>query len=101
QQRGPEQQRHNLFERLVRVEAVDRGLAERKAETARDRRSEQEPAEEGDAVRARVPAPQHAQRRGERERAGRRDDREEQDMTTGVDHVMAAMRRILGPGWRA
>jgi hypothetical protein len=58
QQRGTEQERHNLFQRLVRGEAVDGGLADGKAETAGDRRSEQESAQEGDAVRARVPAPQ-------------------------------------------
>ena len=93
QQRGTEQERHNLFERLVGVETLDGGLADEETETAGDRRSEQEPAEEGDAVRARVPAPQDEQRGRQRERAGRRGECEEQHVTAGIDHVQLRLSR--------
>src|SRR5436309_9724060 len=56
QQRDPEEEGHDAFYRLVRVEPLDCGLAENQAETARDPRSEQEPAERSDAVRG-LPQP--------------------------------------------
>ena len=95
-QRGTEHEGQKLFERLVRVETIDGGLADGKTEAAGDRRSNQEPAQEGDAVSPRVPAPQDDQRRRQRQRAGRRGEPEEQHVTAGVDHVLAAMPRILG-----
>jgi hypothetical protein len=58
----------------VRVEVIDDGLAERETDTARDRRPEQEPAQEGDAVLARALAPDDDERRGEHQRAGRGGD---------------------------
>jgi hypothetical protein len=54
QQCDAEQERQNRFDRLVRVEPRDGGLAEEQAEAAGDRRSDQEPDQEGDAVRARA-----------------------------------------------
>ena len=92
QQRDAEEERENRFQRLVRVEPLDGGLAEDQAETGRDRRSEQEPAQEGDAVRARARAPNGDERRRQRERACGRGESVEQHVGTRGDHTSRRSR---------
>ena len=68
-QRDAEEEHHNRFDRLVRVEPLHGCLAENQAETARDRRSDQEATQEGDAVRARAHAANDDEGRRQHKRA--------------------------------
>ncbi len=86
-ERDAEKKRHQPLDGVVRVELLDRRLADDQAEPAGDARSEQEPAQEGDAVRARAVASDDDERRRQDERAGGGDDRVEQDVKGRMVHI--------------
>ena len=82
-----EENRHGAFDGVVRVEPLDRGLADEQAEPTGDARPEQESTQERDAVRARAVAADDDERRRQHERAGSGDNCVEQDVKAGVGHA--------------
>ena len=82
-----QRQRQQIRDRLVRVQLVDGGLADDQAHDAGNRRAGHEADQERDAVGARALAPHHEERRSQHERAGRGDDRVEEDVEDRADHV--------------
>lgn len=83
---------YNPFNRLVRVESLNGLFAENEAEATRDRGAEHEPAQKRNAVRARARAPDDDECRSESERARRGGESVEEDVSSGVDHVLGAAR---------
>ena len=116
EQHQAEEKRHHRFDRSVRVDPLDQGVAEEQAETTRDARTKEKPAQERDAVPARALAPEDQECRGQHERTGCRGDGVEQDVS-GLGHripppfrkrsVLSGASRPDAPGmsglnsWRA
>ena len=70
EQHQAEKKRQHRFDRSVRVDPLDHGIAEEQAEATRDARTEDKPAQERDAVRATALAPQNLERRDQQQSAG-------------------------------
>ena len=96
QEHEAEREREQVLDGVVRVERVDRRLADDQAEDAGERRADHEADQERDAVRARTRAADDDERRSQDERAGCRDDRVEDDVEAGT--FTAARRGYTAAG---
>ena len=93
EQHHAEEKRQHRFDCSVRVDPLDHGIAKEQAEATRDARTEDKPAEERDAVRARALAPQDFERRNQHERAGCCGDGVEQDVPGLIHRIPPPFRK--------